>query len=286
LSPPGGRNVLPCRVRLVTCLLLVLFAIGCGGRTCPVFPHTDARAALRSHASARVRLAAIRAEARVDQRGRKGRIRGTVFMFVQRPDRVRFDAMTQFGPAAILTSNGGSFAFTDLRKNRFYRGPTCAANIERLLGLHLSAADTAALLLGQSPVLEEAKASMTCTGDGFYRLDLRAADGRRQQVDLGVNDSDLKAPPAKQRLRLLRSELYGRRGKTLWRVTYDDYRIIPVGTKGVAMPFEVRVEQPAIGTDTLVRFRRVDANPEIASTVFLQQARPGVPVEQIACDSP
>jgi len=222
----------------------------------------------------------------VDQRGREGRIRGTVFMFVQLPDRVRFDAMTQFGPAAILTSDGGSFAFADLRKNRFYCGPTCPTNIERLLGLRLSAEDTTALLLGNAPVLSEAEASLQCTDDGLYRLDLRYADGRRQEIDLGIHPADLGAPPAEQRLRLLRSELLGPRGKTIWRATYDDYQVIRAGASGVAFPFEVRLEQPYLGSDVLVRFKEVDANPQIPPSTFVQQPRAGIQVEELPCGVP
>ncbi len=207
-------------------------------------------------------------------------------MFVQRPDRVRFDAMTQFGPAAILTSSGGSFEFTDLRKNRFYRGPTCPANIERLLGLRLSAADTTALLLGESPVLAAEETSLLCTDGGLYRVHLRAADGSRQEIELAVHSSDLGAPPAKQRLRLVRSELFEPRGKSVWRATYDDYRVVRTGKRGVALPFEVRVEQPAIGSDTLVRFRKIDANPEIPPSAFEQRARAGIQVEDLACRKP
>ena len=52
----------------------------------------------------------FRGDARVDRRDAEGRIRGTVLMILERPDRVRFDAMTQFGPAAVLTSDGETFA--------------------------------------------------------------------------------------------------------------------------------------------------------------------------------
>ena len=271
-------------MRIALFLALVVPAVGCGSRPCPIYPHTDGLRALRQYASARIGLRSIRAEARVDQRGRQGRIRGTVYLFAERPDRVRLDAMTQFGPAAILTSNGGRFAYTDLRKNRFYEGTTCPANIERLLGLRLSVEETTSFLLGQPPVIVGDRASIGCTRDGYYRVELRAADGRRQQIDISVRESDLNAPPERQRLRLARSELYDRDGRTIWRATFSDYRVLAFSGSGVAMPFEVSVQQPAAGSDTLVRFQSMEANPEIPPSAFFQTARPGLSIEETPCE--
>lgn len=271
-------------LRSAVVLLLCLALHACGGLPCPTIQHTDAHQALRYHESMRSPLVAIRAEARVDQRGNDGRVRGTVLMFVQTPDRVRFDAMTQFGPAAILTSDGIDFALTDLRDNRYLFGPACPGNIARLLGIPLSTQDTTAFLLGRTPVLETDDTTIECIGDATYLLELRAADGRRQEIELQVREADLNAPLLEQRLRLLRSELYDARGKTVWRATYDDYRVLPIGEMGVAVPFWVRIEQPKQGSDTLVRFEDISVNPEIPEGVFAQTPRPGITQEHVTCD--
>lgn len=263
---------------------LALMAQACGGLPCPTIEHTDARVALRYHESMRQPLTAIRAEARVDQRGNDGRVRGTVLMFVQTPDHVRFDAMTQFGPAAILTSDGLDFALTDLRDNRYLHGPACPSNIARLLGIPLSAHDTTAFLLGRTPVIEADDSSITCIGDATYQIVMRGSDGRRQEIELQVREADLNAPLLEQRLRLLRSELFDARGHTVWRATYDDYRVVPVGEMGVAVPFWVRIEQPRQGSDTLVRFEEITVNPEIPNEVFTQSPRPGIKQEHVICD--
>ena len=120
----------------------------------------------------------VRAEARVDTRGREGRIRGTVMMFLERPDRVRFDVLTQFGAAAVLTSDGEQFQLADLRENRFLQGPTCPSNIARLLGVSLEGAEVARFLMGDTPRLSPAEQTLTCEGDG-YTVTLVAPDGRR-----------------------------------------------------------------------------------------------------------
>lgn len=265
---------------------MVLFAVvaGCGGLPCPTIEHADAHQALRYHESMRNRLTSIRAEARVDQRGNEGRVRGTVLMFVETPDHVRFDAMTQFGPAAILTSDGVDFALTDLRENKYLFGPACPANIARLLGIPMSAHDTTVFLLGRTPVIETDDTSIECIGDATYRIDLRGPDGRRQEIELQVREADLNAPLLEQRMRLLRSELYDDNGRTLWRATYDDYRVIALGEMGVAMPYRVRIEQPQLGSDTLVRFEEITVNPHVPDEVFTQAARPGVRQEHVTCE--
>ncbi len=268
-------------------LLLALALSGCPGRPCPTQPFGEATELLTSYRDMRRPARVLRAEATVDRRDGDGRVRGTVLMFVERDDRVRFDAMTQFGPAAILTSDGETFALTDLRENEFFVGPTCEANIERLLGLRFSASEVTRLLLGESPRIEAASQEMRCE-DGRYRVTLRAADGRRQQLELEVREADLARPPAEQRLRLRKSEVYAPDGSLEWRVTYDDYRFVvdprDAQGRGVVMPYTVRFEDPRRGADTRVRFDDVDVNVEVPPDAFTQEPRPGLNVRQVGCD--
>lgn len=254
---------------------------GCPSAVCPAQLHTVPRVALDQQRAATAAVKVIRAEARVDQRSRKGRIKGKVMMFVQRPDRVRFDVMSQFGPVAVLTSDGERFALMDLKDNRYLTGPTCPSNIARMLGIRLSSQEVARVLLGDTPRIEAADEQMQCR-DGAYEVDRRAADGRRQRVVLAVPDSDQALPPDRQRLRVARSELYGADGKLQWRVTFEAYR--SVGNSGVEMPRSVHFEDLVRGEDTLVRFTEIDANVAVPDEVFTQSERPGMVVEEVHCD--
>jgi hypothetical protein len=264
-----------------------LLLAGCPGRPCPDRPHPSAQTALDAYRDMRRPALRFRAEARVDQRNPDGRIRGTVGMIVERPDRVRFDAFTQFGPAAILTSDGETFALTDLRENVFLTGATCPANLERLLGLRLPAEELTRVLLGESPRIGEAEPALLCA-DGRYRATLRDADGRRQTLEYALRDGDEAAPPEEQRLRLRVSELYDGDGTLLWRITYDDYRVLADPTdpqgRGVAMPFEVRFVEPPRDLDTLVRFRSMELNLEPEPALFTQRPRPGLTVRVTSCE--
>jgi hypothetical protein len=268
------------RTRLRAALAAALF-VGCAGVPAPREPYTDAARAIRAHDERRASLHAIRAEARVDQRGRSGRVKGTVFMLVDRSSRLRFDAMTLFGPVAILTADAERFAYTDLREQRFVTGATCPENIARLVGIPMTVEQATLTLLGGTFVVAHDEEELLWNDDGFYRVSLRSRSGARQEIDFSLPDADLARPPADQRLRLRRSELYGATGESLWRVTYDDYRELGGGP---VLPFEVRIEQARSATDTLVRFKRIDVDPELPDTAFVQEARPGLRREELECD--
>jgi len=75
-------------------------------------------------------------------------------MFLEQPNRVRFDVMTQLGPVAVLTSDGESFQLSDLREGTFLHGPTCPENIAQLLGVSIGAREVLGLLTGDTPTLD------------------------------------------------------------------------------------------------------------------------------------
>jgi hypothetical protein len=267
---------------LATCVWL---GTACSSLPRPLYPLRDARQALQRRDASIATLNAVRAEARVDQRAQRGgRIRGTVLMFVERSGRVRFDVMTQFGPVAILTSDGTRFGFADFRENRYLTGDTCPANIARLLGVPLSAADTARFLLGGTPVVALGTAEMRSSDSGAYLLVLRSPDGQRQELDLAVYPADLQLPPERQRLYLLRSELFSASGARIWRVTYDEVEPLGSGPTALLMPRKVRIEQAASNSDTLVHFKDIALNPQIPDDVFVQSARAGMSEEEVSCE--
>lgn len=263
--------------------LLALALTACGGVPKPTYPYTEATRALTLHRMVREQVPSIRAEARVEQRGNEGRIKGTVYLLVERPSRVRFDVMTQFGPIAILTSDGERFAYSDLRSKRFLTGATCPANIARLLNVSLTAEQTVLLLLGGTPVLEHTKSSVEWDDDGFYRFVLHAADGQRQEVDLMVPKADLKAPTERQRLVLRRSELFDKGGRSVWRALYDDYRRLGTGGVATDLPFSVDVTQETAGTETRIRFKDVAVDTALPGDAFIQVPAPGMTIEEATC---
>jgi hypothetical protein len=263
--------------------IVALSLAACGGFPPPKYPYTDASRALGLHRLVREQVPSIRAEARVEQRGDRGRIKGTVFLLVQRPGRVRFDVMTQFGPIAILTSDGERFAYSDLRTKRFMTGATCPENIARLLNVSLTAEQTVLLLLGGTPVIEHTRSSIDWDGDGFYRIALHAADGQRQEVDLGVPPADLEVPMERQRLVLLRSELFDKKGRSVWRAAYSDYQRLKTGGVTTDLPYAVDVAQETADTETRIRFKEVTVDTELPAEAFNQVPLPGMTIEEATC---
>lgn len=267
------------RAGLTALALSLLVAVGCKtGPGCPVQARTDAAKALADHAARRGEWHSVKAEARVTQWGRDGRIRGTVLMFLERPSRVRFDVMTQLGPVAVLTSDGESFQLSDLREGVFSYGPTCPQNIARLLGMPVEAEDVLLFLTGDTPTIAAAEQSIECR-EGRYVVTLVAADGMTQEVAFSVGDSDRDKMPDEQSLTLRRSTVRAPDGKMRWQVTYDDY----IDVQGHAFPTKVRFVDQTNHADTSVRLKSITVDPEVPEEAFRQSPSPSMSIEFAPC---
>lgn len=268
-------------------LTLLALISGCRGPSCPTMPYSDATAALHSFRSLHRTVRAVRGEARVDRLSDdEGRVRGTVLIYHERPGRLRFDVMTQLGPAAVMTSDGSQFQLLDLHNERFVSGAATADNVHRFLGVSLPAHEVARLLLGDTPRLE-GEPTIHCTDEG-YLVEIRAR-GKRQEMVYEVRPEDENVPPEAQHLRLVRSEMFmdlGDDQASIWRVTFDDHEVVldpdDAEGRGVAMPFRIRFEDDRRGSDTLIRFRSREIVTEPAPPGAFEQAVPGgVAVESL-----
>jgi hypothetical protein len=260
-------------------LLLAVAASACGGPACPQQMHTDAKVLLDRHRSLRPTITTLRAEAKVDQRSKEGRIKGKVMMFLERPDHVRFDAITQFGPALILTSDGQNFALSDFKEGRFLTGPACERNIARMIGVALSGADVVSVLMGDAPELDR-PAALQCSGEGGYTVAVEHG-GLRRELELAVDEADLKKPPAEQRTRLVGAVLRDTNGKVVYRVRYADYRTVK---GGVMLPFTVHVIDERGDADALLHFQDIAVGVTIPDGAFTQSTRPGLTLEEVGCE--
>jgi hypothetical protein len=199
-------------------------------------------------------------------------------MFLEQPNRVRFDVMTQLGPAAVLTSDGESFQLSDLRQGAFMHGPTCPENIARLLGISVGAEEVIRLLTGYTTTLDFVEQSMECR-DGFYVVTLVAATGDIQEIAFSVDEADREKPAELQRLTLRRSTVRGPSGDTRWEATYDDY--IEVGAH--RFPTNVRFVDEINGADTAVRVKSISLDPDVPEGAFRQTPPPGMSIEFSDC---
>lgn len=262
-------------------MVMALALVACGGPACPAQLHTDPLRVLSEHTAGAAVVRTLRAEAKVDQRGPEGRVRGKVMMFLERPNHVRFDAVTQFGPALILTSDGERFALSDFKENRFLTGPACARNIARMIGVALSADDVVSVLFGEAPPLPDAQPTIQCSNAGGYRIDQRSTAGEQQELEFSVHEDDFRKPPSEQRLHLSRVERFDAKHKSIWRVRYDDYRTV---TGGANLPFRVHVEDMRRGADAVLRFEEMAVNVTIPDGAFSQVTRAGLSAEDVTCE--
>jgi outer membrane lipoprotein-sorting protein len=263
---------------------LVLLAAGCGGASCPANLLNDPARVLAAQGERSGRIRSLRAQARVDQRTDKGRIKGKVMMFVERPERVRFDVMTQFGPALILTSDGSALALSDFKENRYYTGASCPANIARIVGVALSGSDVVSVLFGDAPPLPGTPAgndAMKCSGDGSYVVERKTAEGGREELEFGIHEDDFKKPAEQQRLTLIGAKLWGPSGKRQYSVRYEDYASVG---GGVSLPHTVRITDDAGGADAVLRFEKMDVNVEVPAEAFSQTPRSGLTLEALSCE--
>ncbi len=267
-------------------LIFAVALVGCGGVSFPrpTLPYEDADALLRAHEHSRARVTTLRAEARVEQRGEGGRLRGTVMMFVERPSSVRFDVMTQFGPAAILTSYGEQFRLLDLRENRFLQGRTCPSNLAKLLGVSLGSEQMVGVLFGAAPEVPVSSRSVTVGGDGLYHVVEQLEGGGRQELDLTIRESDRDVAPEMQVLSLVRVERFGPNGERFFRVDYEGRTERPVDGGVLVFPDVVMFEDFVRNRSVRIRFVSVDANIEVPANAFIQEPPPGVGIEEAACE--
>lgn len=258
---------------------LGVLAGGCkSAPACPVQPRTDPTAALDDHAMRQQGWKSLKAEARVTQWADRGRIRGTVLMFLERPSRVRFDVMTQLGPAAVLTSDGENFQLSDLRENAFLQGPTCPENIARLLGIEVDAENILRLLTGDTPMIEASERTMECKG-GNYVVLLSSQGGATQEIEFSVDETDRDRPPDEQRLTLRRSSVRATDGELEWEATYSEYTSVD----GQSFPTNVRFVDRVHGADTQVRVKSITLNPDVPADAFRQTPSPAMSIETAPC---
>ena len=242
---------------------------------CPVARPRDAITEpgelLRLYAGLRARAKSLRAIARVDHFGEGGRVRGKVYVFVERPAKLRFETVTPFDNAlSTLVSDGANFALLDARANRFYRGPADACNVSRLLRIPLPPEDVANALLGGTPLIAHRSSRLAWDDDGFYALSLEGIeDGVRQSIHFA---------PSPSRLDVIESVVRDRRG-VVFRLAFDDPRTV----EGVPLPMKIRFEMPRADADVLVRYDDVDVNPNLPADAWTLAPPPGAPVEEVRC---
>lgn len=244
----------------------------------PRYPITDPAMALRAIRARDARVHSLRAHGSAEQFGAQGRIRGEVWVFVSRPDRVRVDTRAFGTTVSHVVSDGRNFTLADLRQGRFYEGTARPCVAAQLLGIPMETAEVVAVLAGGPPIID----GRPTIGwrDGRYALEIAGREGHTETLTLEITERERQnARPEAQRPRAVRAELRDRNGVRAV-LTFDDW----AETDGVPFARRVRVVMERSNVDLQVRYREVTVDPELPEDVFDTEMPPGLTRVPVLCE--
>ncbi len=249
------------RARATTSLALLVTLLGCSSPP-PRYPITDPAVALRRVRERDERIHTLRAHGSADHYGAQGRIRGEIWVFVERPDHVRVDTRAFGNTVSQVVSDGRRFTLADMRQGQFYAGRARPCVAAQLLGIPMESAEVVAVLAGGPPVIEGNPRIRW--DDGHYVVDITGRDGRSETLNLEITESERTSARADaQRPRATRAELRDRQGVRAV-LTYEDW----TEADGVPFPRRVRLVMERANVDLQVRYREVSVDPELPEDVF------------------
>jgi hypothetical protein len=241
-------------------------------------------------------------EGTFDYFGDEGRVRAKSLYVVARPARLRFDVINPLGGVlSTLTSDGQTFAFSDLRARQFLTGPADECNLEQALKVPVPPEALGELLTGQAPILvhrpEQARLGWE---SGAYVLRIESEHAAAEEVHLVPRDEDWERPWQEQRLRVLEVRV-SQQGRLLYEARLDEHRAAATAAPRVDMdgiepdvppsgppcdaevPRKVRFLVPGAGRDIVFIQREVRHNPPLLPGLFQQLPAAGMRVQRSSC---
>lgn len=173
--------------------------------------------------------------------------------------------------AADLASNGERYCFVDVHANCAECGPATADTVARLVRIPLEPDQVVAVLMGATPLLEDAEASVEWQPAGGHEiLTLKRGDAV-QRVVLDGRD---------RRWDVLESQLT-EGGKTRWRIRHKDFRDVKSAQgQVVRVPTDSIFEES--GDNVRISWREQTIGAPLAAGKFQLAPPPGL----AACGEP
>jgi outer membrane lipoprotein-sorting protein len=245
----------------------------------------------------------VQGNAKIDDFGDRGRLRGDIMLFASDPARVRFDVVSPFGVLlATLTSDGQRFTFFDMKNKVFYEGPPTACNIGRLTQVQIPADPLVKLLRGEAPLLVHDPQAPTIKWDGagFYVVTVPSTHQAVEQIHIEPIKEDFNLPWQQQRVRVLqvsvsqagfihyKADLLDHAPASTMPPRHDaegiDDDIAPSGPAcRLDVPRRIHVEMVNSGEDLRVRYQDIGLNPPLPEGVFTQPVPGGVRRQFVNC---
>ncbi|MCC6214397.1 MAG: hypothetical protein IT376_05985 [Polyangiaceae bacterium] len=275
-------------------------AAACGGPPPSRFP--DAESALgRLRATAECSRG-VRAEAKIDYIGERGRVRGTVHYLAASPESLRFDVVSPFGATVVrLASDGERFTLLDALQKTFLHGRASACNVARFTQLPVPPFALVQLLRGDAPVLVHAPASASLEWDaGAYAVRIPSRHAATEHLRLVPHPEDWEKPWAEQRVRLLRVQV-DQAGVEAYHVELADHS--PVETAAAIVdeeglepdvppsgpacraevPRSLRFVVPWKERDLVLKATEIEHNPPLLPGTFRERRPGGVRAVEAVC---
>jgi hypothetical protein len=267
----------------VRLLLACALALGCATASVPRPAGQPAPAASELMEALKRRQAALRTleiETRSTSWLNGERVRATVPVLVDRVGRLRFEFEVPIqGSVAALTVRGNEFALLDLQHHVFHKGPACPANVARLIPIPLLPDEIAAILLGDAPLGDQARA-IDVTWDGKLQADVLAIE--RPAASAGATRLwiTMKRAGAVHDVLAVEGQSPGATGR--WRVSYEDL----TRADGYGLPGLIRFADSGKSFDDGVEIKvreRLGLNRPLKEEQFKLVPPPGYQVEELPC---
>ena len=220
-------------------------------------------------------IAALSAEARIENYGRRGVVKGRITLLVDRGGRLRIDGWSPTDDlVATLCATKGSFGYFERGAGECLVGRPCPRNLRRFLPLGLTFEDVLLALLGVPPLRRP-------RGEWGLYYD----DGLRSHVLSSV----VTLPGGEtgfQHLWLLAD------GTAIRYQLEDEKGVIYVmeasklrGRKGeVRFPRRLRIRIERDGTEVVVKYRQVEIDPRLEGDSFSFECPRGLVVRELDCE--
>lgn len=180
-------------------------------------------------------------------------------LVVERPDRLRVEVLSMFGPVFTLTADAGTLTAYARQERTVYQGAASPANLWRYARIALPVRDIVDIVLGSPPVRQGSNARVSFDDRlGRVRLYEDLDGGAAQSVWF---DEEVRPVAAEER---------AADGHPYWQARFDAYE--PHG--GIPVATRIGLELPGTRSVEIV-LEDVDVNPPLENSVFALHVPPG-----------
>lgn len=237
--------------------LLVVALSGCAPRRVGVpTPTVDAslppaEQLLRYVSDRRDAIHSLRTVARLAYTSPTEKRRAKQIILAARPDRLRFEVLSPFGPVFVLATSAGRLAAYARDEATVYRGAASPANLERYTSVELPITAAVDLLLGTPPI------------DG-HRAPVVSRDAGQLRLLCDMQDGTARVVWFTPELDPARFEQWTADGAVALRATFAGYADI----NRVRLPLQLSLEMPSTQRRVDIELREPEVNPVLDEPLF------------------